>query len=149
MPILRLLIGFKQATFTLLNYTFGTISRPKSPPVWCILAIMLLLQCAPCSVLQTPLPTLKQVPEAWTPPRHPEILFIPLETDTPPLPKTTTKPALTSVVPPSVLHVTLFASVLLLTMEIMAPAPFRTLSVCISFSLVETEAEERFALKSL
>lgn len=146
LPTPALLIGFKQATFTPLKNTFGINSRPTLSPVpWtCPITCLFIIGTWP-SEPAILLPKLKHVLEAWNEPRHRPTFFIPLETDTRPLPNITTKPAPTWEVPPTVLHVTLLASVLLLTIEIIQQPLLASLSVRVTLSFVETEAESRLA----
>lgn len=75
---------------------------------------------------------------------------MPGETDTLPLPSIISRPAPgRRLVRPTVLRVTLFARVLLLTTVVIPQPLLVTLCVRVTFNVVETSAEVRFVLKRL
>lgn len=110
-----LLKGLQQRKFTLLNtaerHTVSCITVPSprtvDPSGGLTIGMLLRKECIP-------LPVLQQWSAACRRSRQWDNVFIPPETDTPPLPKTISRP-LSLLTPPTFLQITLLAKVLLLT----------------------------------
>lgn len=144
---LRLLMGLIQENFSLLNRALLTATFPSTLPVWCV--FLRTGRGSRLIVFPVVVPRLRKGLCAQSCARQDDSVLAGRVTDTLPLPSMMTSCAFTRLVPPSVLKVTFVSTVLLLTMVTVLFGLLFRLCVVVNFSVVSTEAEERFVLNGL